>query len=625
GTRDPGTGEFRGSTDNKKLLERVSQEIAAEINFVVAVHSQSYLKERASESKLTSTDLFRNTKADWHKVVTDGDLDRLFVKTKAYYRAKRSSKAILVGRKGSGKSTVTQVRNITEASSYSGIINVQADAIRLTSLYHLTTFRQITSDIRNVVTTYTAFQMTWLAFFFFCVLEHAFTAKGDGRRVREYIADVGSNRVSQLFSGQHMFASATSERKNAYFVRAFEGLTEYLSICINDSDNIGSMLARLTPTLMLSHLFGPQLVDAVVRYILASDKPFLVTLDDFDSSFDQFRRECLRNKEDMDEASRFELEWLRALLHLVLRPSIDSFGAAMNKKFHFCLTVPKDRYLELRATERDGYIYNNQYTPLDWTGIELAILLRKRLEEDSGFRIDRSRKKHPWEYLNDVLTDKYPFLPTSIRFTYNGREEELDLFMYVLRHTFWRPREVLQYYGALVAVGHEVARHRYELNASIIRRTIRDEAFNVVRTEFFKEFDTTVNIETIVAAFRKMKQFCSYDEVASAIHSTEFVLAAGEVYTTISSKIRYLYSIGFLGVQLLQSDLEFHCMLHEHAFCFNEGELWFELKPDEDLKSLTYIIHPVFKEFLELDSSGNSLVLKMDWAYLSAADSIVQT
>jgi hypothetical protein len=50
----------------------------------------------------------------------------------------------------------------------------------------------------------------------------------------------------------------------------------------------------------------------------------------------------------------------------------------------FCIAVPKDRYLEIQRIERDSYRNWHRGVPLNWSGIELAILLRKRLEVLTG-------------------------------------------------------------------------------------------------------------------------------------------------------------------------------------------------------------------------------------------------
>jgi hypothetical protein len=53
--------------------------------------------------------------------------------------------------------------------------------------------------------------------------------------------------------------------------------------------------------------------------------------------------------------------------------------------------------------------------------------------------------------LREVLEFEFPNVPKVISMRLEDRTREIDIFNYVLRHTFWRPRDILYYWGRILA------------------------------------------------------------------------------------------------------------------------------------------------------------------------------
>ena len=152
------------------------------------------------------------------------------------------------------------------------------------------------------------------------------------------------------------------------------------------------------------------------------------------------------------------------------------------------------------ATERDAFRYSERYVPLVWSGIELAILVRKRLEVLLDFFT--SDDGTPGDRLKAVLEKAAKHMPSSVAFRFNGRQYELSLFAYVLRHTFWRPREVLWYFARILSAAEGLRRQRQKMGAEAVRQIVRNTTIEVITTEFIGEFTTTfINIGEVVSVF----------------------------------------------------------------------------------------------------------------------------
>lgn len=218
-------------------------------------------------------------------------------------------------------------------------------------------------------------------------------------------------------------------------------------------------------------------------------------------------------------------------------------------------------------------------------------------------------------------------LPATLQFEYNGRHYRLDLFLYVLRHTFWRPREVLVYYAALLALAMDIRRWESTVPVEAVRQCIKATTTKVIESEFIAEFrSTVVNIEDVILAFRKRKPLINYSELSEILRALTFRLASGPLGTEGTfEKARFLYDIGFLGIRADKRIMDLVGLKHEHVFYFNEGsEIWSGFD-EADVKEWHFVIHPIFSEYLRLDCAGQELTLVYSWDYLRSGDSFMSS
>ena len=85
------------------------------------------------------------------------------------------------------------------------------------------------------------------------------------------------------------------------------------------------------------------------------------------------------------ERTQFEVDWLRGLFHTIMKLRDEFFEKDLVDKIDFCVTVPKDRYMEARKADRDGFIYDDRMSYLDWRARELLLMIRKRLDVMNNF------------------------------------------------------------------------------------------------------------------------------------------------------------------------------------------------------------------------------------------------
>lgn len=613
------TGEFVVPQHARKTILPEIQRLATQIHTLAAVNSADFAK--LSDSYYDR--LFVDLKASFNNPALAGHdyLSTILVKTTTFFRIESQLAHVVIGRKGSGKSTITQVLPLMHPDRYQGIINIVADEFNLESLYSLYSDRQFRSDADAAVSRDVAFELTWEALLMLAAMDESIRLAD-----REVLSEVQVRLlepIRQFIEKIRGTSSNSSLGVGDLFNYAFSKIMEFVRDCIDGARSDPSVFlvdigVRFNRARYLHFVFGKEVLEPFRHLVRTFLRRFLITLDGFDTAFDKFRLESIRMNDDekLRRRAHFEVDWLRSLLSLALRARDrrdDYFYGVLD----FCIAAPKDRFMEVTRVERDSYRHWHRWCTLNWSGIELSILLRKRLEVLISYQT--KKQSSPRERLEEVLRQKaLRGMPNEVDFDYNGKRISMPLFMYVLRHTFWRPREVLIYYAALLALVEDMKRWGDQVTADVVRKCVKATTRKIIESEFLSEFHSTVvNIEEIVRAFKKMPLVMPFDTLKKKLLNLDFKFASGSLYEVdLVSKIKFLYEIGFLGVKADRQMREQFGLDLEHAFYFNEGAYLLIGTDEGDMESWEFLIHPIFIEYLRLDPGGHDLVLQYNWEYL---------
>jgi energy-coupling factor transporter ATP-binding protein EcfA2 len=628
------TGEFSLSKQLENRYISVIHEVAKQIITTATLVSEEY----KNLADTFYSELFIDLKASWNRPDNRGRdfLSSQFVKTLTYELVSRQQAVFVVGRKGSGKSTLTQALPLLHEERYNFSIEINADHYNLESLYTLYSNPQFRSDTCTAVSRVLTFDFTWEAALMLSLM-HLLTST-DLTTQNQFI---DREPYQAIFNFVDQFKEICDRedkncewRQSDFFNYSFGRAMDFVRICIDDARNdpqffLVDIQRDFTRENFLIFVFGNDLLILFREFIRNFKKKFLVTLDGFDTAFDSFRLESIRTNDEMHLRSRahFETDWLRSLLALTIRAKSNS-GNYLYSILEFCMAAPLDRFLEVVKVDRDSYRYWNRWSTIQWSGIELAILLRKRLEGISSYQL--SRDLSPQLRLERILDCKqFKHIPSTISFEFHGKSYSMPLFMYVLRHTFWRPRGLLVYYARILAFSEQMKRWGNEVDSESLRRCVKSATIPILESEFINELrSTVVNIESIIRSFRNKKNLLSFQEVRKIVNSENYKFATGDLTENdVTAKIKFLYDVGFLGLNLLDNQQERLGVWHKNAFVFNEGNTIFgdNYLEEEDLEHYEFIIHPIFCEFLHLDTKDTDLPLIFTWEYLNKAEAALRS
>lgn len=600
--------------DLRARLKLVIEEIADRIAAVGATKKNEYLK---LQGELFRSFLFHETKSSWNKPESQQYLDSAFVKTSTFLHVRDRIASFVVGRKGSGKSTIAHVLPLLTSPKPTALLAIDFEQAPFDACYNILQEHPAeASDIRHLFSPIFSYQLIWDAFFHlfyaWVIIDRLPKSKQPSLLIRKLL----TKSLARIRDESEKNTAATK----ILFVHAFDRLVNYLGRLMRQSateDGVTSIIGEYSPGLFREFVFGRNGWEILERDLMGSSSingRILVTADGFDTMAGYFTT----TGADAVNKSRFARELLLALCQVTLNKGPARMGnSRLYELCDFCIAIPYDRFTDVREMDRDRYQFRNRFAHIEWSGIELSALVRKRL----ALLRDISDPSEPplQERLSNVMQKGYPELPDEISFTFKHAPYRMPLFIYVLRHTFWRPRDVLFYYASLLAAADAFRKKkRGVMGSEFVRQVIAGATRSIITDEFIEEFKSSFpNLAEVINSFRLGPATLQWKDLQKCIDGIQFDTSLrSEKPSSLESKVELLYDLGFLGVCLDKPTSE-RLAAFRHAFVFNEQHLLTEKLRRDDYPNLQYVIHPVFCEYLYLDTLSNpELILAMDWDYL---------
>jgi hypothetical protein len=616
---------LRASRDAKGRLDvrrqdkqRFRKPLQAIVNHILAISRLSSATFLQNRDELFEP-LFRERKDELIRLPAPVRT-KLFVKTHAYQRVRRQHSYILIGRKGTGKSTVRDFLSQTSRAHYIGHIDFTVNEIHLDFIYGTFKVPQIASESATLLHRTDAFAWTWEVLLYIKLVRLLM-------RVSSIFPSTYRDAISRLRHGIAAFHDEDSyahdkDTISADFVFCIGSVVKFLDHAIktarSDEKYFFSDVKRaLRLRNLLLHTLGQDALTDLGRLLRARPARILLSLDGFDTKFGSFRDIGRREyvpKEEIRPRILFEVDWLRGFLQFVLKIKANPRNEFLYSLLDICATVPKDRFMEVLRVERDAYVYKGKFLSMNWSGPELMLLLCKRVEVMFDYENKKGSMKERLEYaLHNIFE-----MPRIVKTKVGNMEYDVPLFLYLLRHTFMRPRDLLYYCANLFAFGRDMKKKGLQVSNEAVRTIVSKTTWEVVVNEFIGEFEETlINVKEVLRAFQGKPQTLEFAMLEEALRSVDFHFAqadGGE--RNLIRKIRFLYEIGFLGIDGDQDVMRILGLGMRHAFYFNEGEVEILWGMEDRVRKLRFVVHPVFCEFLMLDVSKGPMILEYTWEYI---------
>lgn len=329
-------------------------------------------------------------------------------------------------------------------------------------------------------------------------------------------------------------------------------------------------------------LFDPKFLrakEAFFKYLNDGAKKIIITIDDFDE---------IKAKSTDDRLSIQSI--FDSLISAIYKVGLIN---ELRDTFRIYCFIPHDRFIEADLRDYDKIEYKHEAIVWDFEGIK-SLLDRRISFSTNGKGFD------------DLWTSLFPtIIPNDC---YGVQESS---FEFLLRHTQYRPRQILRTLEAL-----EKDAQNEDLDPKKYRQIVHRIAKKNVEA-FIKEYSIDhPNLKKFFHRFKNFKNVCEYTSFRQKV---EKIIADLGSYVTLDDKIDQLYNMGFFGTlkELKGHEIKevsetayvpptkyrgqkYYCKFYYHH-------------PDESISGALQgedivVIHPMFFDYCEQDHHSTAIV-----------------
>lgn len=564
---------------------------------------------------------FNQLKAEQDILLHDGQ-SNAFIRTTSYTHAQDEGRCLLVGRKGSGKTALLVGHLLQNEANYlaSTSLEIRADEFPLETLFGffysdfqigVSKIRQFGqgSDLSSFLTPARVAALAWRESIkcasVFVVTRQLLESGGD-------ILD--SDSLSKLVQARDEIARRAGLKDWKFDESGFPGNEAFYALVvyyfsslqnsINDviarnAGDLPTLLASITAlmTHQTSAQFDVSLAGAakvVANELGSRRKRALITLDKFDDFIDQF---YTKRGGDHQERREFLTELLGGLVIAAREIKNDPAFQWLD----VLLTIPLDKFLELHLRER-ATIEHEHVLRVEWNPFELLEFVNRRIA--IALDLPESVVPRAWEAL-------FPFTVSNGSMT----EVKEHSFLYILRHTLWKPREIQMY---LVALFSEMEKSNGVANEELFRDVVAREASEIVRREFLEEFESEYpGIRVLLQHLenRQLRTAMAYDEFCNKVSGAQ--LHTG--LTNVAEIVLRLYQMGAIGIRQIVAAIRRSGLdpsvtqgREQVVYRFSYNSIVtdpFASHPG----SAKVVVHPMFIEFLNVSHEERYVINQLSW------------
>ena len=404
---------------------------------------------------------------------TNGFREHLFTRTRFSRKIQDKNVGLISGRKGSGKTTLVQIQEY-EASLNNCFpeIDISVNNWKIHMLIQNQAFKQAQGDFEYVDLEVNFFDFVWPLFVSLCLTASVlFDRREHGRPVAsgqivtsEFIA----RQLDKLLFNCQKFKMF---RFDSLFELSVISAREYMQSVVDNANSETEAKFRLDVMNnlsiggALSSVFGLEMSRLLSAIEAAQDntgsRRFIFGFDRFDTEIQKYRQFDIHmpKAERVERASR-EVAWLSSLTKFVNKTrSFDRTDSEETfyqffSEIKFLVVLPYDRVREILDSQRDS-ITSEIVEEIHWQPKELMTMLRKRLQalyKIDDQQIDKVNNPSPEQRFKKCLSVGRIPLPEKSHIQLGTLKIEMDLFLYVLRHSLFRPRDILIHYAGII--GH---------------------------------------------------------------------------------------------------------------------------------------------------------------------------
>ncbi|MDC6170225.1 ATP-binding protein [Paucibacter sp. XJ19-41] len=433
----------------------------------------------------------------------DTRFDEHFVRTPKFARLSHVECAIVIGAKGSGKTALMKALASVYRANFRAVHSVKLNELKFGPLFTSIKRLHDASDHGVVAIARSMWQNVIAIYLLEGALESGLLPKRLRTDIRKYLLSVG-----------HLNTQAT-EKLNSHLERVWQLIVNW-----SGNDQVPTKLAHglnAKQHSLISAFPGDERLEKLLAQVLQqhsaeADKPFLLCFDGLDSVVEH----SLESRDIL----------FAGLIDAAYKCVTDPI---FQQQLSLKILLPKELAHNARRHLRDLDKIEQYMEPIHWDRENLAEFIRKRLEDHLKAK-DRS--------FEEVWRE---FFPDKIRNEAHGIDE--DSFYYILRHTLYRPRQLLLHVQWLLDKWDIKPNASFRIDPTFVMKTVSDRnnklseyVVNELRLDF-------PNLDHFLRSFKGVSCTQRWSEVKSRME-----MHLGVQGEELDASFTDLYNYGLFGI-----------------------------------------------------------------------------
>lgn len=458
-------------------------------------------------------------------------------------------------------------------------------------------------------------------------LEHFKINDNDDRK------DVFNEAVNKLRSrlGRTDIILDDETPRKAISILAVELIVDYWKQGIFNSINTitinASACSNFSSTEILKNFLGNELLIEFCKAIKRCNKKILLALDGFDPHSEDFRRETSQmresNYEEFKMRKDFESKFYRELMVTIsnLKGRVADIKILIIFEIvDFCIIIPQDRYDEVcKRADRD--IAKREICCLSWDAHDLLCMLIKRLCYHYKIK-DFNYEDNLLEQFNHIIDRHLSNISSSISIEINGFNKNISLYEYILRLSFWRPRDIIKNFAVIMKLSKQKIKLSQEVVQEILKKLLANNAEKIIEEEFIGEYQNVyINLYSVIHEFDNSTLIVDFNEFYDKLAKVNIETLSDDNVQTVQEKFELLYKLGVIGLYYDKDEAKKRGYGYHICFIFNEG-----LKPRDDVLAVDGIVNTrakvmfnlIFLKYLGLNINTNELLCNYGEEYIES-------
>src|SRR5690606_33208944 len=113
-------------------------------------------------------------------------------------------------------------------------------------------------------------------------------------------------------------------------------------------------------------------------------------------------------------------------------------------------------------------------------------------------------------------------IPQEVDVQIGDNINRVTTFRYLLRHTFWRPRDIIFVLAAMLTTHSVLSKRRMRFDQALLKEIVSRTTFDIINSEFINEYRTSItNITEIIGLFRESNIRLPFHDVEEALKGVD--------------------------------------------------------------------------------------------------------